>query len=291
MLLLAMWPIMRISNPEMLGNNLLGGFKMYLRNASGVGGVPHRCVGLCDGHSDSAGASLSEDEGASRLSRRQLLRTTIAGAAAGVLVGGGIELAAPRATFAQSTRSPDSALQALMDGNKRFVEQRLTFYKEDLAILKQNTAEKQEPFASVLSCADSRVPVELLFDQSIGHVFVNRVAGNIATSEIIASIEYGVAVLGTRVLMVLGHAACGAVKASVAAKAVPGQISALYRYIRPAVDQAHGDLEAAIKANAQIQAKLMSDSSPVIASAVKDAKLRVVAAYYDLASGKVELLD
>jgi carbonic anhydrase len=159
-----------------------------------------------------------------------------------------------------------------------------------LAILKKNTVEKQEPFASVLSCADSRVPVELIFDQSIGHVFVNRVAGNVATSETIASIEYGVAVLGTRILMVLGHASCGAVKASIAAKAVPGQISSLYRYIRPAVDVAHGDVEGTIKANAKIQAKLLSDASPVIASAVKDATLRVVPAYYDLAIGKVELL-
>jgi carbonic anhydrase len=218
------------------------------------------------------------------------LQIGIAGAA-GVVSGGMAEFAMPGRAFAQSKLSPDAALQALMDGNKRFVERQLTFYKEDLAILKQNTAEKQEPFASVLSCADSRVPVELLFDQSIGHVFVNRVAGNIATSEIIASIEYGVAVLGTRILMVLGHASCGAVKASIAAKAVPGQISSLYRYIRPAVDEAQGDVEAAIKANAKIQAKLLRDSSPVIASALKDAKLRVVAAHYELASGKVELLD
>ena len=225
------------------------------------------------------------------LSRRSVLRTSIAGAAAGILTGGGIEFAAPRPALAQSKVGPDGALQALMDGNKRFVEQRLRFYEEDLRILKQNTAEKQEPFASVLSCADSRVPVEIMFDQSIGHVFVNRVAGNIATSEIIASIEYGVAVLGTRVLMVLGHANCGAVKASIAAKAVPGQISALYRYIRPAVDAANGDFDAAIKANAKIQAKLLSDSSPVIAGAVKDAKLKVVAAYYDLATGKVALVD
>jgi carbonic anhydrase len=215
----------------------------------------------------------------------------MSGVAAGVLAGAGIEVAASRPAVAQSKLSPDAALQALMDGNKRFVEQRLSFYEEDLAILKQHTAEKQEPFASVLSCADSRVPVEIMFDQSIGHVFVNRVAGNIATSEIIASIEYGVAVLGTRVLMVLGHANCGAVKASIAAKAVPGQISALYRYIRPAVDEANGDFEATIKANAKIQAKLLGDSSPVVASAVKDAKLKVVAAYYDLASGKVALLD
>jgi carbonic anhydrase len=160
-----------------------------------------------------------------------------------------------------------------------------------LRILKQKTAEKQEPFASVLSCADSRVPVEILFDQSIGHVFVNRVAGNLATAEIIASIEYGVAVLGTRVLMVLGHADCGAVKAAIAAKEVPGQISALYRHIRPAVDEAHGVFDATIKANARIQAKLLNDSSPVVARAIKDGKLKIVAAYYDLATGKVALLD
>ena len=264
---------------------------MFARNPSDVDRVTCHRVGRCDGHHDSVTAQSSNNEAKSRVSRRHLLRATAAGAAAGFLTSAGIEFAAPRPTFAQSRFSPESALQALMDGNIRFVERRLTFYKEDLTILKQNTAEKQEPFASVLSCADSRVPVELLFDQSIGHVFVNRVAGNIATSEIIASIEYGVAVLGTRILMVLGHASCGAVKASIAAKAVPGQISSLYRYLRPAVDAAQGDLEASIKANSKIQAKLLSDSSPVIASAIKDAKLKVVAAYYDLATGKVELLD
>src|SRR6201988_5456395 len=126
----------------------------------------------------------------------------------------GAELSFPEPVFAQSTLSPDAALTELMDGNKRFTTGALTVHEHDLAILKQNTIEKQEPFASVLSCADSRVPVELVFDQSIGHVFVNRVAGNIATSEIIAGIEYGVAVLGTRVLMVLSHASCGAIKAS-----------------------------------------------------------------------------
>lgn len=226
-----------------------------------------------------------------RLSRRHVLRGSVGGAAAGILASVGVELAAPQPSIAQSTLTPDAALQALMDGNKRFVEQRLSFYKEDLRILKQKTAEKQEPFASVLSCADSRVPVEIVFDQSIGRVFVNRVAGNLATTEIIASIEYGIAVLGTRVLMVLGHGNCGAVKAAIAAKEVPGQISALYRQIRPAVDAAHGDFEAAIKANAKIQAKLLNDSSPVVTSAVKDGKLKIVAAYYDLASGKVALLD
>jgi carbonic anhydrase len=245
--------------------------------------------GLCSCR-EVIGGPASCDHGTPHLSRRRLLGRTIA-AAAGVLATPLINFATPPKAFAQSILSPEAALTALMDGNKRFVDRRLTFYEEDLAILKQNTAEKQEPFASVLACADSRVPVELLFDQSIGHVFVNRVAGNIATSEIIASIEYGVAVLGTRVLMVLGHAACGAVEASIAGKAVPGQISALYRYLRPAIDEAGGELQAATRANAKIQAGLLKNSSPVIAAAVKGGKLKVVAAYYDLATGKVALLS
>src|SRR6202030_3600386 len=99
----------------------------------------------------------------------------------------------------------------------------LSSREHDLEILKQQTVDKQEPFAAVLSCADSRVPVELLFDQSIGHVFVARVAGNICTPEIIASLEYGVAVLGTAVIVVLGHAGCGAVKSTISGNAVPGQ--------------------------------------------------------------------
>ncbi len=242
------------------------------------------CGGRCDGHAEAASSAQP------LLSRRRLLRTSVAGAALGVLSTAGIELAAPRKAMAQSTLSPDAALQMLMDGNKRFVERRLTFYEEDLSLLKANTAELQQPFASVLSCADSRVPVEILFDQSIGHVFINRVAGNIATSEIIASIEYGVAVLGTRTLMVLGHAGCGAVDASIKAGAVPGQISGLYPYIRPAVDVAGNNLEAATKANAKIQANLLREASPVIAAALKDGSLSVVAAYYDTSSGQVSLL-
>jgi carbonic anhydrase len=192
---------------------------------------------------------------------------------------------------AQTALSPEAGLQQLIDGNRRFVEGRLTSFSEDLDMLKAKTAEKQEPFAAVLSCADSRVPVELIFDQSIGHLFVTRVAGNIATSAVIASLEYGVAVLGTRALMVLGHGNCGAVKASIEAKAVPGQISALYPYIRPAVDQAGSDLDGAIKANARIQAALLRQSSPVLAEQIKQNQLKVVAAYYDLASGNVSLLD
>ena len=169
-------------------------------------------------------------------SRRELFRGTLAGAATAAFVG-----LCERPASAQTSLTPEAALQQLIDGNRSVCRRPMTSFAEDLDELKAKTAEKQEPFAAVLSCADSRVPVELIFDQSIGHIFVTRVAGNIATSAVIASLEYGVAVLGTRAIMVLGHANCGAVKASIEAKAVPGQISALYPYIRPAVDQAGPD--------------------------------------------------
>lgn len=178
-----------------------------------------------------------------------------------------------------------------MDGNQRYVDGRPTAPQHDLDILHAKAAEKQEPFAAVLSCADSRVPVELVFDQTIGHLFVCRVAGNIASTDIIASLEYGAAVLGTKAILVLGHESCGAVKATIDGKAVPGQISALYASIRPAVDQAGPDLAAATKANARRHAALLREASPVIAELVKKGQIKVAAAYYELGSGKVRLLE
>ena len=224
-------------------------------------------------------------------SRRGFLQTAAGGALAGLLTAAGMECAAPDSLQAQSTLSPAAALQELMHGNQRFTSGRLTAFDEDLGMLKQNTAEKQEPFAAVLSCADSRVPVELVFDQSIGHIFVTRIAGNFVTPEIIASLEYGAAVLGTKVILVMGHGNCGAVKATIQAKEVPGQISALYPHIQPAVDQAGSNLEAATKANAKIQAALLREASTVVAGLVKEGKLQVVAGYYDVASGSVTLLE
>lgn len=224
-------------------------------------------------------------------SRRRFLRMAAVGAALGVVAKAGREVLAPPTAWAQSALSPDAALQELMAGNQRFVSGKMTAHEQDLALLKQHTVEKQEPFAAVLSCADSRVPVELIFDQTIGHVFVTRVAGNVVTAEIIASLEYGAAVLGTKVILVMGHASCGAVKASIQAKEVPGQISALYPHIQPAVDQAGSDLEAATKANAKIQAGLLRQSSTVVSGLIKEGKLKVVAAYYDIGSGSVTLLN
>jgi carbonic anhydrase len=190
---------------------------------------------------------------------------------------------------AQTTLSPDEALKKLMDGNARFASGRMTSFEHDLQILKQHNAEKQEPFAAVLSCADSRVPVELIFDETIGHIFVTRVAGNILTPELIASLEFGAAVLGTKVLLVLGHTGCGAVKAAIQGKEVPGQISALYPHIQPAIDQAGSDLDAVIKTNAEFQARLLRESSPVIRPMVKESKLQVVSGVYNIADGKVTL--
>jgi len=202
-----------------------------------------------------------------------------------------MQFAFPSLVLAQNPSSADAALRELTAGNQRFTENRLTAHELDLAILKEHTTEKQEPFATVLSYADSRVPVELIFDQSIGHLFVTRVAGNVVTPEIIASIEYGAAVLGTKVILVMGHGGCGAVKAAIQAKEVPGQISALYPHIQPAIDQAGPNLEEAIRANARIQAALLREASTVVSGLLKEDKLKVIAGYYDLASGSVTLLD
>jgi carbonic anhydrase len=226
----------------------------------------------------------------SNLSRRSLLQMGLTGTAAGLLMGG-LDLAVPTAAMAQDVSTPDAALAELVAGNKRYMSNNLTSFQHDLDILKQHTEEKQEPFAAVLSCADSRVPVELVFDQSIGHVFVARVAGNIVTPEIIGSLEYGAAVLGTKVILVMGHANCGAVKAAIQGKEVPGQISSLFPHIQPAVNEAGHDLVAAIKANAKIQATLLSEASTVISGMLKEGKVKVVAGYYDLGSGGVTLLS
>lgn len=260
------------------------------------------------------GGCCSCDERAARnmhpTSRRGFLKSGVAGlgaaAFAGTLgvgtlgvgtLGAGFAsmLSWPRAASAQSTLPPDEALARLQAGNARFVTQHMNSFAEDLAMLKQNTVTKQEPFAAILSCADSRVPVELIFDQSIGQLFVTRVAGNVATPEIIASLEYGAAVLGVRAIMVLGHAGCGAVKAAIDGKPAPGQISTLYTSIRPAVDAASGDgdtpdLANTIKINASIQAHLLATASPVLSGLIRDKQLKIVPAYYNLADGKVGML-
>jgi len=204
-------------------------------------------------------------------------------AAAGVVAGSGAS------AWAQTKMTGEAALRELMAGNERFSSGKMASFDEDLKILKEKTVNKQEPFAGVLSCADSRVPVEIIFDQSIGEIFVERVAGNMVTPEIIASMEYGVAVLGIKAILVLGHMNCGAISATMAAKEVPGQISVLYQHLMPAIAGAKGDLPLAIKMNAAYQAKLLAESSTVIAKAIKEDGVKVASGSYDLGTGKVTL--
>jgi carbonic anhydrase len=188
----------------------------------------------------------------------------------------------------------EAALEELIAGNRRFTSGRTSSHRRDLAILQQ-MMEKPEPFAAILSCADSRVPVEVVFDQTIGQLFVTRVAGNIVTKEIMASLEYAAAVLGTHTILVMGHSRCGAVTAAIQSSdqgiAVPGQISALFPYIQPAVEQAGPDVEATIRANVLIQATRLRESSPLLSALIKEGKLKVAAGYFDIRSGGVTLLD
>jgi carbonic anhydrase len=192
-----------------------------------------------------------------------------------------------RPAFAQSGTTGEGALRELAAGNERYAAGKITSFAEDLEILKAKTVSSQQPFAAVLSCADSRVPVEIIFDQSINHIFVCRVAGNMVTPEIMASMEYGVAVLGVKAILVLGHSNCGAISAAVAAKEVPGQISVLYQHLMPGIRDAKGDVAHAVRLNASFQARLLQETSTVIAKAVKENGVKVAAGVYDLATGRV----
>jgi carbonic anhydrase len=223
--------------------------------------------------------------------RRTLLQTAIKGALGAFVSSAAMEFVAPGSASAQTTLTPEMALAELVAGNKRFVREKLISFQQNLSIIRNHTSEKQQPFAAVLACADSRVPVELVFDQTIGQIFVTRNAGNIATSEIIASLEYGAAVLGVKVILVMGHGSCGAVDAAIAGNDVPGQISALFPHIQPAIDLAGPDAESVTKANARIQAALLREASTAISKLVKDSKLLVLPAFYNIASGVVSLLE
>lgn len=225
------------------------------------------------------------------ITRRHFLARASVGAVAAAAGPGWLHAAVPPFASTDSATgpvptTPAEALQALLDGNRRFVEGRPIAPHRDFARLRE-IAPKQAPFAAFLGCADSRVPVEIVFDQGFGDLFVSRIAGNIAVAEQIASLEFGTAVLGAQVLYVLGHTACGAVSATMNGTDVPGQISALYYHIRPAVRVAGGNLDKAIIENVRNQALALREGSTVINRLVKEEKLLVVGGVYDLATGRV----
>lgn len=191
-----------------------------------------------------------------------------------------------RSMVPRNTITPAAVLERLYAGNRRFVAGQGSTPLRDPAVLRV-LANGQRPLAAILGCADSRVPVEVVFDQGFGDLFVTRVAGNVVTPELIGSLEFGCKVLGAKVLYVLGHTSCGAVTATAAGKEVPGMISALYHHIRPAVKAAGGDIGRAVIENVRMQAGLLAESSPVIADLVRRRHLIVAGGVYDLQTGVV----
>ncbi len=197
----------------------------------------------------------------------------------------------------QNAISPKAALARLMEGNGRYARNQPA--TRDFSAGRAARAQAQYPIAAILGCADSRVAPELLFDQGPGDLFVVRVAGNYMNTDNLASLEYGVAVLGAPLVMVLGHANCGAVKAVVKnaqhSTPLPGHINLIVDALQPGVAEAlkQGDtdlLEHAIEANVRHNVERLRGAQPVLAQAVGEKKIEVVGAVYDLATGKVRLL-
>lgn len=223
-----------------------------------------------------------------RASRRQLLKMTAASVAAAAM--GPVKMLAQKAPPEfPKPETPEQATRLLREGNDRYLKQKPSECLVDFQELRRATEEEQKPFAAILTCADSRLPAELIFDESIGQLFVVRVAGNVAAPDTIASVEYAVEELGVKTVMVLGHNNCGAVKAAKAGGAVPGQISELFQYIYPATVGA-ADLQTAVEKNARLQATILRGSSPELTKRIQEGKLTVEAAVYDLHTGKVTML-
>lgn len=183
----------------------------------------------------------------------------------------------------------DSLLQILIDGNKRFVDEKLEHPHQD-AKRRKEIAEKQKPFAVILSCADSRVPPEVVFDQGLGDIFVVRVAGNIISDEVLGSIEYAVEHLHVKLLVVLGHEKCGAVDAAMSKKEFPEHISSLVNAIRPAI-QGITDLDQAVSANIKYVVRQLKTSKPVLGQEFGDGHLTILGARYDLDDGSVGVIE
>lgn len=212
-----------------------------------------------------------------------------------------MSLSAPLVTqaFAQEVSavapvSPEEALQRLVDGNARYVAN--AAINTDHSPTRASRAAGQQPFAAIVSCSDSRVAPELIFDQGPGELFVVRVAGNFVSEEGLATLEYGVAVLGIKTIVVLGHSSCGAVDATIKSIAdnelPPGHLPSLVNAIRPAVYDVMGDapddlLAAATAQNAKLNAARMLSEGPILSAAAAAGKLGAAAGVYEIATGEV----
>ena len=191
----------------------------------------------------------------------------------------------------------DDALQRLIEGNKLFIAVK-SRHPHQTEGRRMEVASGQKPIAVILGCSDSRVPPEVIFDQGLGDLFVVRVAGNIVDSAVQGSIEYAVAELGVPLIVVLGHQRCGAVKATVEVVEkggqLPGQIEAIADKIKPAVKSVKdlpGDvLNNSIKANVEMVVGQLKNSQPILAGSVKESRLKIAGAIYELDSGIVSFV-
>jgi len=195
--------------------------------------------------------------------------------------------------------SADEAARILKEGNGRYIDGKPRHPHQDRERRALTAGQGQHPLAAVLTCSDSRVPPEIIFDQGIGDIFVVRVAGNVAAIDEIGSIEYAVDHLAAPLVMVLGHTQCGAVTAVVDGDKLPPNVAALVEPIKPAVEKAREDhpdaakdvlLNAAIKDNIWQAIADMLGASPIIRDKIKDGRVRVVAALYEIDSGQVQWL-
>jgi carbonic anhydrase len=195
----------------------------------------------------------------------------------------------------QPSVAPAEAISKLKEGNGRYTSGNLQ-HPGQTAERRTELAKTQHPFATIVSCSDSRVPPEIVFDQGLGDLFIVRVAGNVINDEGLGSVEYSVEHLGTRLILVLGHQSCGAVKAAretIAAKGkAPGHIESLVTAIKPAVEAtAKDDLETTVKANVKNVVRALRSSTPILKAEVDSGKIQVVGGYYSLDTGAVTFLD
>lgn len=186
------------------------------------------------------------------------------------------------------------ALAELLAGNQRYMAGRLT-HPHQVAERRVETACGQNPFATILTCSDSRVPPEIIFDCGLGDLFVVRVAGNVLDDVVLGSIEYAAEHLGVGLVLVLGHSRCGAVTAAVQGTHPRGHIGSLTDRLRPAVQRAaaagQDTLDAAITANIELTVAELRAAEPILAQQIADGRLQIVGAHYDLKTGLVELLN
>ncbi len=226
----------------------------------------------------------------SYISRRNLFKFGATAVGTGLVTSKlGIDLLDAPAAEARKNLTPDNAIAQLIQGNKRFANQKTKQPNRGSFRLRE-VAKGQNPFAAVLGCADSRVPAEIVFDQGLGDLFVVRVAGNVATPEEIGSLEFGALVLGAKAILVLGHSSCGAVKATIEGKPVPGKIGSILEQIKPALAASKGESGDKLKdvtiANIKTQIAVLK-TSPVISDLITAGKLKIIGGFYDLETGLV----